>query len=58
MSPIKRAVTYAGLKIIGKLATILEVEPGEFESPLGRLASAALQVQLLEEGRLNLLPTA
>jgi transcriptional regulator with XRE-family HTH domain len=30
MSRIERAVTYVGLEIIGKLATILEVEPAEF----------------------------
>ena len=30
MSRVERAVTYVGLEIIGKLATILEVEPTEF----------------------------
>jgi transcriptional regulator with XRE-family HTH domain len=30
MSRVERAVTYVGLEIIGKLATILKVEPAEF----------------------------
>jgi transcriptional regulator with XRE-family HTH domain len=30
MSRVERAVTYVGLEIIGKLATILEVDPAEF----------------------------
>jgi transcriptional regulator with XRE-family HTH domain len=30
MSRIERAVTHVGLEIIGKLATILEVDPAEF----------------------------
>jgi transcriptional regulator with XRE-family HTH domain len=30
MSRVERAVTYVGLEIIGKLATILEVDPSEF----------------------------
>jgi transcriptional regulator with XRE-family HTH domain len=30
LSRVERAVTYVGLEIIGKLATILEVEPAEF----------------------------
>jgi hypothetical protein len=30
MSRVERAVTYVRLKIIGKLATILGVEPAEF----------------------------
>jgi len=30
MSRVERAVTYVGLEIIGKLATILEVDPVEF----------------------------
>jgi transcriptional regulator with XRE-family HTH domain len=30
VSRIERAVTYVGLEIIGKLATILEVDPVEF----------------------------
>jgi transcriptional regulator with XRE-family HTH domain len=30
MSRVERAVTYVGLEIIGKLASILEVDPAEF----------------------------
>ena len=30
MSRVERAVTYVGLEIIGKLADVLEVDPGEF----------------------------
>jgi len=30
VSRVERAVTYVGLEIIGKLSTILEVEPAEF----------------------------
>jgi len=30
MSRLERVVTHVGLEIIGKLATILEVEPAEF----------------------------
>jgi transcriptional regulator with XRE-family HTH domain len=30
ISRVERAVTYVGLEIIGKLATILEVDPAEF----------------------------
>jgi transcriptional regulator with XRE-family HTH domain len=30
MSRVERAVTYVGLEIIGKLATILEADPAEF----------------------------
>jgi transcriptional regulator with XRE-family HTH domain len=30
LSRVERAVTYVGLEIIGKLASILEVEPAEF----------------------------
>jgi transcriptional regulator with XRE-family HTH domain len=30
VSRVERAATYAGLEIIGKLATILEVDPVEF----------------------------
>jgi transcriptional regulator with XRE-family HTH domain len=30
LSRVERAVTYVGLEIIGKLATILEVDPAEF----------------------------
>lgn len=30
VSRVERAVTYVGLEIIGKLSTILDVEPAEF----------------------------
>jgi hypothetical protein len=30
MSRVERAVTYVGLEIVGKLATILDVDPAEF----------------------------
>jgi transcriptional regulator with XRE-family HTH domain len=30
LSRVERAVTYVGLEIIGKLASILEVDPAEF----------------------------
>jgi transcriptional regulator with XRE-family HTH domain len=33
VSRIERAVTYVGLEIIGKLATILGAEPAEWRSP-------------------------
>ena len=39
MSRVERAVTYVGLEIIGKLATILEVEPAEFFRKPSRTSS-------------------
>jgi hypothetical protein len=32
ISRVERAVTYVGLEIIGKLASVLEVDPAEFGS--------------------------
>src|ERR1035441_221157 len=51
MSRVDRVVIYVGLEIIGKLATILGVEPAEFCRP-------ALQVQIPKDGRLSPLPTS
>ena len=30
LSRVERAVTYVGLEIVGKLADVLDVDPGEF----------------------------
>ncbi|WP_145657625.1 helix-turn-helix domain-containing protein [Bradyrhizobium stylosanthis] len=39
VSRVERAVTYVGLEIIGKLSTILDVEPAEFfQNPSKRAA--------------------
>ncbi len=39
LSRVERAVTYVGLEIIEKLATILEVDPAEFFRRPGRSGS-------------------
>lgn len=36
VSKIERGVTYVGLEIIGKFATVLDVAPDEFLRPLPR----------------------
>jgi hypothetical protein len=49
ISRVERAVTYVGLEIIGKLASVLELDPAEFfrAPPPG---------PVLAEGRLDPLP--
>jgi transcriptional regulator with XRE-family HTH domain len=36
LSKVETGVTYVGLEIIGKLAAVLDVEPGAFFEPVGR----------------------
>jgi len=36
LSKLEKAASYPGLEIIGKLATVLGVEPAEFLKPIGK----------------------